>query len=69
MSRYIVKLSDSSGYSANVTYSREEHLHKVEYYKDKQYLGMEFFNTQIEATQSASKFLDGGLNGKHFNIF
>ena len=69
MSRYIVKLSDSSGYSANVTYSREEHLHKVEYYKDKQYLGMEFFNTQIEATQSASKFLDGVLNGKHFNFF
>ena len=69
MSRYIVKLSDSSGYSANVTYSRKDHLHKVEYYKDKQFLGMEFFNTQIEATQSASKFLDGDIDGKHFNIF
>ena len=69
MSRYIVKLSDSSGYSANVSYSRENHLHKVEYYKDKHFLGMEFFNTQIEATQSASKFLDGELDGKPFNIF
>ena len=68
MSRYIVKVSDSNGRSANVMYVREEHRHKVEYYNHKQLVGEEIFNTQIEATQSARQFIDGDNNECHFNF-
>ena len=68
MSRYIVKVSDSNGRSANVVYVREEHHHKVEYYEKKHLVGEEYFNTQFEATQSARLFLDGDNNEHYFNV-
>jgi hypothetical protein len=69
MGRYIVKLSDSNGRSANVVYARKEHHHIVEYYDKKLLVGQECFNTQVEATKSAWNFIDGEDNGCNFNIF
>jgi hypothetical protein len=67
MTRYTVKISDSSGLSANVLYVREDASHKVEYYRNHRLVGEDYFNTEIEATKSASHFIDNGeLHGNHF---
>ena len=60
MNRYIVKLSDTNGRSANVVYVREtDKHHKVEFYDHKSLVEERYFYTQYEATQSAWKFIDG----------
>lgn len=69
MSRYKIKLSDSNGLSANVVYVREAASHKVEYYDHEDLIGENFFNTEVEAKTSASLFINGDLNGNHFNFF
>ena len=64
---YTVKLSDSNGLSANVGYVRNRALHRVEYFKNKTIVAEEYFNTEIEATNSAWHFIDEGeLHGNHF---
>ena len=69
MSKYKIKLSDSSGLAANVMYVRETASHKVEYYDHENLVGEKFFNTEVEAKISASHFINGEQNGNHFNIF
>jgi len=69
MSKYKIKLSDSSGLSANVMYVRETASHKVEYYNHEKLIGEQYFNTEVEATSSASHFINGEQNGNYFNIF
>ena len=69
MSRYKIKISDSSGLSANVVYVRETASHKVEYYDHEKLVGENYFNTEVEATYSASHYINGEQNGSHFNIF
>lgn len=69
MSKYKIKLSDSSGLAANVMYVRETASHKVEYYNHENLIGEEYFNTEVEAKTSASNFINGELNGNNINIF
>jgi hypothetical protein len=57
--KYLVKVSDSNGLSANVVYDRAHSLHKVEYFNRKDLVGTEWFNTQFEATKSAQHFING----------
>ena len=59
MSKYKIKLSDSSGLAANVMYVRETASHKVEYYDHEILIGEKYFNTEVEATSSASLFING----------
>lgn len=69
MSKYKIKLSDSSGLSANVMYVREIASHKVEYYDHEKLVGENYFNTEVEAKSSASHFINGEQNGNSFNFF
>ena len=69
MARYKIKLSDTNGLSANVMYVRETASHKVEYYDHEKLIGEKFFNTEVEATTSASHFINGEPNGNSINIF
>lgn len=69
MSKYKIKMSDSSGLAANVMYVRETASHKVEYYNHEKLIGEEYFNTEVEAKSSASHFINGEQDASHFNIF
>jgi hypothetical protein len=69
MTNYKIKLSDSNGLAANVMYVRKTASHKVEYFNHEKLIGEHFFNTEAEAKQSASHFIDGDTNENSFNFF